>query len=399
MRYLSLILIPFLVFGATAADWLQFRGPHGNGVSDETGLATTLGPENVAWKRDLPGRGLSSPLVVGDRVFITCSSGPDQARLHVLCFDAEDGRKLWERQLWATGQTACHEKTTVAAPSPTSDGNHIYAIFSSNDIACFDRDGNLVWFRGLMRDYPDASNGLGMSSSLLVVDGVVVAMLENEVDSFTLGLDARTGMNRWKMDRPKRANWTSPILLPSAGSSPLVALQSFKGVTAVHPRTGKVIWESPCEASGIPSLTLGEGVLYVPAAGITALQLNAENQAPEQLWQTAQLAPATASPVVAGDNLLVLNGAAVLTCAGVDDGKRRWQLRLEGPFSGSPVVAGRILYCVNEKGVLQAVDTAEPEGKIISTVELKETVLATPAIANGALYVRGDRSLWKLSGS
>lgn len=398
MKLFAIILSTFVLFTATAADWLQFRGSHGNGVADEANLPAKLEAENIAWRNDLPGRGLSSPLIIGERVFITCSSGAKQDRLHVICFDTKDGKKIWERQFWATGQTACHEKTSVAAPSPASDGQRIYAIFSSNDMVCLDRDGNLIWFRGLMRDYPDASNGLGMSSSLLVAGGVVVTMLENEGDSFTVGIDALTGVNRWKLSRPKTANWTSPILLPSADGKPLVALQSSKGVAAVDPTTGKIAWESPSEAGRIPSLTLGGNVLFVPAAGITAFQLDAENQPPKQLWQAAQLAPATASPVVIGEKLLTLNNASVLTCADVADGKRLWQLRLKGPFSGSPVVAGQIMYCVNEKGSLQTVDTSKPEGEIISTLELKETILATPAIANGALYIRGNNSLMKLKG-
>lgn len=398
MKFLFTALSAFILFTASAADWLQFRGPHGNGVSDEAGLAAKLETENIAWRSVLPGRGLSSPLILGERVFVTCASGPKQDRLHVICFDTKDGKKIWERQFWATGQTACHDKTGVAAPSPASDGQRIYAIFSSNDMVCLDRDGNLIWFRGLMRDYPEASNGLGMSSSLLVVGGVVVTVLENEGDSFTVGIDAATGLNRWKLSRPKFANWTSPILLPSAGGTPLVALQSSKGVVAVDPVTGKIIWNSLSEASRIPSLTLGGDVLYVPVAGITALKLDAENQPPKSLWQSAQLGPATASPVVVGEKLLTLNNASVLTCGDVANGKRLWQLRLKGPFSGSPVVAGNILYCVNEKGLLQTVDTSKPEGEIVSTLDLKETVLSTPAIANGALYIRGNNSLVKLKG-
>ncbi len=398
MKLISITLVSLVLLNAAAADWTQFRGPHGNGISDETTLAAKLGETNVAWKSALPGRGLSSPLIIGERVFVTCSSGPKQDRLHVICLSAADGKKMWERQFWATGRTLCHPKSSVAAPTPASDGRRIYAVFSSNDLVCLDLEGNLIWLRGLTRDYPKAGNNLGLSSSLVVVGDVVVAMSENESDSFTAGLDAATGVNRWKMNRPKEANWTSPIVIPAAGGGNLVVLQSDKGVTAIDPATGKLAWEALSKADTIPSPTLVGDIMYVPGDGITALKLNASNS-PVQLWKVSQLATGTASPLALGDRLFIVNRASVLTCADAADGKRLWQLRLQGPFSATPVAAGNTLFCVSEKGVLQAVDTTKPEGEIVSTLDLKETILATPAIANGALYLRSDATLWKLKSS
>ena len=399
MKLLTLAVSAWVATNVPAADWPQFRGPQGNGVTDAATLRAALDRDDIAWHSGLPGRGLSSPLVIGDRVFVTCSSGLKQDRLHVVCFRVTDGAKLWERQFWATGRTMCHEKTSVAAPTPASDGERIFATFSSNDLVCLDLEGNLIWLRGLTRDYPNSSNSLGMSSSLVVVDGVVVAMVENQGDSFTVGLDAATGANRWRLSRPKVDNWTSPVLLPSAGGAGLVALQSSKGVTAVNPATGEVAWESLQDAATIPSAAVSGGVLYVPSGGMTALKLDAENQPPEQLWRVAQLSPGTASPVVLDDKVFTVNNASVLTCADAKDGKRLWQLRLKGPFSATPVAAGNVLYCVSEAGLLQAVDTSKPEGEIVSTLDLSETVLSTPAIAGDALYVRSDGKLWKLKGS
>jgi outer membrane protein assembly factor BamB len=398
MKLISLTLASLVLLNATAADWTHFRGPHGNGISDETTLSSKLDQSNVAWKSALPGRGLSSPLIIGDRVFVTCSSGAKQDRLHVICLSAKDGTKLWERQFWATGRTLVHPKIGVAAPTPASDGRRIYAIFSSNDLVCLDLEGNLIWLRGLTRDYPKSSNSLGLSSSLLVVGDVVVAMSENEGDSFTAGLDAATGVNRWKISRPKSANWTSPVVIPGAGGRNLVAIQSEKGLTAIDPASGKIAWANTNGASTIPSSAFLRDVLYVPGGGITAWKLDAANP-PTQLWKVAQLAAGTASPVALGERLFTINNAAVLTCADVADGKRLWQLRLQGPFSATPVAAGNTLYCVSEKGVLQTVDTTKPEGEIVSTLDLKETILATPSIANGALYLRSDATLWKLKSS
>ena len=382
-----------------AADWRQFRGPHGNGVSDETGLATLLAAgKSILWKVDLPGEGLSSPIIVGDRVFVTCSSGPRQQRLHVICFNASDGSKRWERVFWATGRTMCHEKTSVAAPTPTSDGEKIFAIFSSNDIVCLDLDGNLLWVRGLGRDYPNASNSLGMSSSLVVADGVVIAQVENDSESFTAGLDAQSGLNRWKLDRPKKANWTSPVLL-NRGDKQFVALQSFKGVTAVEPATGRILWDYTDGASTVPSSTPSGGALYVPSQGVTVLEPAGEGESPKQLWRSGQLRPGTSSPLVLGDKIFTLNDGGVLTCGESATGNRLWQLRLKGPFSSSPVAAGRYLYCVNEKGLAQVVDTSKPEGEVVSELDLGQTILSTPSISGNAIYVRSDGRLWKIGKS
>src|SRR5262249_45411184 len=150
------------VINSTAGDWTQFRGPGGAGVSDETGIPTTWSEkENIRWKADLPGRGLSNPVIAGGRVYVTACSGHEQQRLHVLCLDVRNGKKLWERQVWATGNTGCHEKTNMAAPTPATDGERVYALFATADLACFDKNGNLLWYRSLVGDYPTLTNQVG----------------------------------------------------------------------------------------------------------------------------------------------------------------------------------------------------------------------------------------------
>ncbi len=396
---LPLICLCFVNLQLNAADWRQFRGPLGNGVSDEADLPVTLDAQkSVAWKIKLPGRGLSSPIIVGDRVFVTCSSGRKQERLHVICFNAADGSQRWERQFWATGRTTCHEKTSVAAPTPASDGERIYAIFSCNDLVCLDLDGNLIWLRGLTRDYPNASNSLGMSSSLVVSDGVLVVQVESDSEAFAAGLDALTGVNRWKKDRPKMANWTSPFLFKDGSGKALVALQSGKGLAALEPATGKVVWDYTDGASTIPSSTLDGNVLYVPSHGLTALQPDSSGS-PKQLWRSNQLRPGTSSPLVFANKVFTLNDAGVVTCGDAATGNRLWQLRLKGPFTSTPIAAGSHFYAVNEKGLTQVVDATKPEGEVVSELDLGETVLGTPSISGGAIYIRSDGHLWKLTKS
>lgn len=372
---------------AFAADWPQFRGPNASAVSTE---ATAPGPKvAIDWKVELPGRGLSSPIVVGDKVFVTCSSGPDQASLHVFCFSAADGKKLWERVMKATGRTMAHNKTSVAAPTPCSDGERVFALYSSNDLFAFDLAGNLLWLRGLTFDYANASNSLGMSSSPVVVGDTLVVQAENDSESIAVGIDVATGKNRWKKERPKAANWTSAVVFKGA-----VALQSSKGLTGVNPRTGEIEWDYTDGAATIPSSAVTENAIYVPSNGVTAL--TPEKGAVSQLWRASGLKPGTGSPLVLGDSLFVLNGAGVLVKASLANGDEAWKLRLKGPMSGSPVAAGQYIYIASERGDFQVVDTTAKEGEVIHSVELKETVLCTPAISNGAVYVRSDKTLWKL---
>lgn len=394
-RLLSLALLTTTAIHG--GDWPQFRGPNGNGVSDELNLPLRIEGENLAWKASLPGRGLSSPIIVGERIFVTSASGPKQDRLHVICFNAKDGSKRWERQFWATGRTMCHEKTSVATPTPASDGERIFAIFSSNDLVCLDLEGNLLWLRGLTHDYPNASNSLGMSSSLSVVEGVLIAMLENDSESFTAGINPASGVNLWKIDRPKVANWTSPVPVKGPDGVTLVALQSIKGVAAVEPKTGRVVWQYAEGASTIPSSAVSGGILYVPSHGhgLAALEPAGGGQSPKQLWRSSQLRPATPSPVIVKDKVFTINDAGVLTCGNAADGKRLWQLRLKGPFSATPLAAGTRLYCVSEKGILQVVDTEPAEGVVASEFDLGKSILSTPSIAHGAVYVRSDGLLWK----
>ena len=265
----------------------------------------------------------------------------------------------------------------------------MFALFSSNDLFAFDLDGNLLWLRGLTFDYANASNSLGMSQSPVVMDGTLVVQSENDSESFAAGLDVATGRNKWKLDRPKAANWTSATVWKNT-----VALQSSAGILAVEPATGKTVWDYSDGASTIPSSVGAGETVYAVSHGITALA--PEKGAVTQLWRNEKLNSGTASPLVLGDAIYVVNGAGVLIKASLKNGDEAWKLRMKGPFSGSPVAAGKRIYIVNERGIFQVIDPEAPEGKVLKEIELKETVLTTPAISAGAIYVRSDAKLWKL---
>lgn len=384
---------------ATAADWRQFRGNNADGVAPDSDLPLKwTDGENIAWKVPLVGRGLSGPIIVGEKVFITSSSGYNQDKLHVLCLDAKTGKTLWERQFWATGRTMCHPKMCNATPTPASDGKRVFAFFSSNDLACLDLDGNLLWYRGLTYDYPNASNSLGMASSPIVVGDTLVVQVESDAEAFATGIDVETGLHRWKIDRPRAANWTSPSLL--RGKQPehdVVLLQSSKGIEAVEPRTGETRWSFKDGAATIPSLVVSSDTAFVPSNGLAALKQTADGKSIETLWQNNKLSPATSSPLLYEGKIYTSNRAGALACADAATGDIKWQLRVEGPFTSSPVAAAGHLFLFNEKGKGIVVKPGEDAGEIVGTSDLHETILCTPAIANGGLYVRSDGHLWKIA--
>ena len=382
----------------TGADWLQFRGNDANGVA-----ASPVDPalvDKVAWKAPLPGRGLSGPTVVGNQVVLSCSSGFNDDRLHVLSFDADTGEQQWSRQFWATGRTQCHKKMCVATPQVASDGERLFAFYSSNDLICLDLAGNLLWYRGLGLDFPNASNSLGMSSSPVLSGDTVIVQVESDAEAFSMGLDVATGVTRWKIDRPRGSNWTSPAILRKAEKGrDLVLLQSGKGLAAVRPDTGETVWEYEEGASRIPSSLAEGGLIFLPAGGLTALRPVPGGSTPELLWQDNRFSPSTASPVAIGGRVYVSNRAGVVSAVNATTGNLDWRVRLTGPFTATPIAAGDYLYFVSEKGMLQVVEAGKEKGSIAVEFDLQETILGTPAVVDGALYVRSDAHLWKLGGS
>lgn len=388
------------VSGATcwAADWRQFRGNESNPVSESPLPTTWSETENTAWKADLPGRGVSSPIVVGDRVIVTASSGARQDRLHVLAFDAKSGKQLWHRQFWATGRTLSHPTSANAAPTPASDGSSIFAFYSSNDLISLDLEGNLLWFRGLTHDYPTAANDVGMAASPVVVGDAVIVQVECKGDSFAGAVDKRTGEPLWKIPRAVEMNWTSPAVLRGEGkNADLVLLQSPNQLSAHDPATGRVVWtyEAPCDPIASP-LAVGHTVIVPAVAGLTAFARPSEGSQPEPLWQEKKLGPGPGSPMVHNDRVYTVSRGNVLNCADLKTGTEQWRLRLKGPFWATGVAAGDHLYFVNQDGLAQVVKPGETAGEIVAEIPFGEPVLGSPAVADGGLYVRSDGHLWKI---
>lgn len=385
------------ITAADAGDWRQFRGNAANSVAIGEKLPVELSGESIAWKVELPGRGVSGPIAVGQQIILTASSGYTQERLHILSFDTETGETQWERQFQATGRTGCHTKMCVATPTPASDGERVFAFYSSNDLICTDLAGHLQWYRGLGAEFPNASNSLGMSSSPIVIGSTVIAQAESDAEAFAIGIDAETGETKWKIDRPRKANWTSPTIFPGKGDQPTLAvLQSSKGLSAVDPETGTVAWEYTNGASTIPSSSVVDGQLFVPSHGITTLRPKGDGTL-EEVWNASKLSPSTSSPVVMDGMTFSVNGTGALAAGDIKTGERLWQLRLKGKFSGTPVASNNHLFFFNEAGQAFVVRPFPEKGEIVSELDLGETILCSPAASDNALYIRSDGHLWKFA--
>lgn len=386
------------------ADWLQFRGTDHRAVADGAKLPMAFGDgENVAWKSPLPGKSASSPIVVGGKVIVTASSGAKQNRLHVLAFDATSGKQLWHREFWATGRTLCHEMSAVAAPTPASDGERIFAFYSSNDLVCLDLDGNLLWYRGLGQDYPLVGNDAGMSSSPVVVGNTVIVQIEAQGDSFAAGLDTQTGETRWRQDRQKQAAWSSPaVLRGETAEQDAVLIQSANGLTVHDPYTGRERAKFDATCAPIASSTPNGRTIYVPANGITALRFEPGSEKPEVLWQANRMNPNACSPVIDGERIYAVN-RAVLVAGDAKTGDIKWQMRLpQGQYWATPVLSDGKLYVFSYEGIASIVDVGEKQGgekqgKVVFERALNERVLGTPAVVDGAMFVQTDKHLWKIA--
>jgi outer membrane protein assembly factor BamB len=404
--WIGLVGSVFFIESAMAVEtnWLQFRGPSASSYSatanPPTGFSASEG-KNIAWKVTLPGRSAAGAIVVGDQVITTSSTGVDQRRIHVAGYSAADGKKRWEQSFVARGRPFCHPYSCNAAPTPASDGRHVFAFYSSNDIVCLDLEGKLVWYRSLASEFPKAGNDTGMSSSPLVIDDVVIVQVECQGDSFAAGLDTATGELLWKKERPHAANWSSPAPAIVGQGKTVAVFTSRQDVSGLNPKTGEVVFQTDLSASTISSALAVDGKLLIASSGLTALDLTKidDTMNPAKLWNNNKLEPGNSSPIVVGDKVVLVKGS-VLTVGTLDDGKLLYKTRLPdaGSIWSTPIVCGNRLYVFNDKGTCFLVQIGTESAEILGTGELGEMVLGSPAVVGDSLYVRSDQSLWKISG-
>jgi len=409
-----LIFTIALTGSLSAQEWTGFLGPGAASFANEAVLPKVIDDDtNVAWKTPLPGKGASSPIVVGDNVVLTCSGGlgDKQDEIMVVCVDKNSGKKKWVQKFWATGRCFCHPLSANAAPTPATDGKHIFAFYSSNDIACLDLEGNLQWFRGLAADHPKAGNDVGMSSSPVVVDGVVVCQVENQGDSFATGLDAKTGETIWTQKRGKKAVWASPLAISTREGKKLVLIQSANKIDVLDPKTGNVKFEHEGEVSTVSSACVVGDTIYAPLDGTSAFSVSSDGTI-EPKWNQGQIKAGSPSYQVNENLMFTCSSSGILKIWDRETGEKKKQARINGRYWATPIIADGHMYCFGQDGVFRLVDLnlgTDDEPEVVQTHEFKapttaeddeakgEVFLGSPAISGNALYVRSDAYLWKFS--
>jgi outer membrane protein assembly factor BamB len=389
---------------ASTAPWPGFLGPGGNPVivsdvlPDSFSVATDTQPAvNIAWRTALPGRSVSGPIVVDGKVITTSSSSLEERWMHVSAVDAATGELVWHRSIRATGRPYCHPTSANAAPTPCTDGRQVYAFYSSNDLACYDLKGNLVWYRSLVESHPLAGNDVGMSSSPVVVDGVVVANVECQGDSFTAGLEAASGKTLWELPRPKKANWSSPRVAVGQDGKSVVVVHGSTGAIGIEPTSGKIAWELNERCSTIASAVFAGGLLHLPANGVQSYQLTKGLEAPTLVWKSSRINPSSSSLMVVDSfGVLGLNRSVLVCCD--TSGELRWQARLPdaGQFWATPLVSGKRLLAIASNGRCYFVGLKDDAGEVSAQCDMGCEVLGSPAADDSAVYVRSVDALWKI---
>ncbi|QEG22629.1 outer membrane protein assembly factor BamB family protein [Mariniblastus fucicola] len=397
----------------SADDWTGFLGPGAASVAADAVLPKVIDDEsNVSWKIPLPAKGASSPIIVGDNVIVTCSGGQGdkQNELMVVCVDKNSGAKKWEQKFWATGRCFCHPLSANAAPTPATDGERIFAFYSSNDIACLDLDGNLLWYRGLAADRPKAGNDVGMSSSPVVVDDVVVCQVENAGDSFATGLDAKTGETVWSQDRGKTAVWATPLVIKTRDGKNLVLVQSADKIDVLDPKTGEVKFQQEGDVSTISSACIVGDTVITPMDGTTAFQVSSDGSI-EPKWSQGQIKAGSPSYQVTENSIFTCNSRGILRVWDRESGDKKKEARIDGSYWATPIIADGHMYCFGDDGTFRLVnlhmgDDQKPEvvqqHKFLAPAKdgadtKGEVFLGSPAISGNAMFVRSNNFLWKFA--
>lgn len=433
MRARHLIALTLLACGllvanpssSPAEDWPRFRGPTGQGISaDPNPPVRWSATENVAWKTPVPGTGWSSPIVWGDRVFLTYAS-EDGASCHVIGFNRADGKVLWDVEVFKQKPTRKEGKNSYATPTPVTDGQRVYASFAGG-AAAVSLDGKVAWTN---QEFPFYSrHGLGVSpilhndSLILPHDGSnpvppgegkpspeeYVGWQTPWDKAFVLALDKNTGKVKWKSMRGlmTRISHVTPQVIEAGGRKQLIS-PAGDYVMALDPDTGERLWwvgtkgETP-----VPSVVYGGGLLYTvsgwPDQTIRAIRPGGPGEsgdltATHIVWEDNKAVPTQPSFLYVDqpEPLLfaVKENTGIAYCREPKTGKVIWQKRLEGEYSASPVLAAGKVYFVNEAGKATVIEAAR-EFKLVAENQLEERTQASPAFSAGQVFIRTDKHLF-----
>jgi len=403
---LTAALILALRLVAYAADGPEFRGPTGQGHSTETGLPLSWSEsKSISWKVRVNGSGWSSPVIADGRVWLTAARDIDRSRvsLRALAFDVSSGRQLVDTEVFRIAASATrHQKNSHASPTPIIEGNRVYVHFGPEGTAALSTSGEVLWTKKL----PYEPQHGGGASPALYRDLLIINCDGNGPDAYVVALDTRSGQIRWKRDRrrPSAQAYTTPLIVRVNDRDLVISVGAFR-TAALDPLTGDEVWRVGYDDgfSNVPRPVFGGGLVFI-ATGFNAptlIAVRADGKGDvtrtHVAWTTGRGAPYTPSPLFADGRLYYTSDTGVLTCVEAATGRMLWQQRLGGNFSASPVLADGRIYFLSEEGVTTVIRSG-PTFERLAQNALEEPTLASMAVSNGALYIRGEQHLYKIGG-
>jgi outer membrane protein assembly factor BamB len=397
---LALLLVSAgLAPAARAEDWPAWRGPRGDGTSRETDLPTKWSDaENVAWKAPVPGTGHSSPVVLGDRVFLTSALEDKRTRV-LICLDRRDGKRLWETTVLSAPLEGKHQLNSYASSTPATDGKHLFVSFLEQpkiQLVCYDLDGKEVW-----RKSPGTFSSIhGFCSSPLLYKDLVILNCDQDADAWIVAYDKATGAERWRTDRPnKTRSYCTPLVIEAAGKTQMV-LTGSKSVASYDPDTGKQHWviDGPTEQF-VAGVAYAQGVVFAtggyPELHVLGIDPSGSGNVTKThvRWRDHRRASYVPSPVAHDRWFFLVSDKGFGTCFDATTGEVKWKERLGPGHSASAVCGGGHVYFVSDEGDSYVV-RAGPEYELVSQNTLGEPAFATPAISRGQIFIRTTGHLW-----
>ena len=410
-----------IVLSLHAENWPRFRGPNGQGHSTETGLPVHWSTNsNVAWKTAIPGDGWSSPVVWDGKIFLT-SATESGTKCRVFCVEAASGKILWDKHVSDQQPRRKEGKNSYATPTPTTDGNNVFAVFGDGSIAALTMSGDIVWTNREVQFY--SRHGLGASpilyGGLLIMsyDGstqVAAAGNYPQVSdtertgwqipwdkSFIAALDTKTGQRVWtgKRGLSRIAHVTSFIAKVDGGDQLISGAGDRLG--GFNPKTGELIWSIYAQGEGVtPSPVLGDGMVFASSGfektALRGVKLGgARGDVTEShiAWEQKKGVPTQPSPIYVQPYLYAITDGGIASCFNPSNGEIIWQERVGGNYCASPVFAGGKIYFLSEAGETTVIE-AGPQFNILSKNPLGEKCQASMAVSNQRLFIRSDKTLF-----
>lgn len=379
---LNVLILLAATIAAPPEAWPAFLGQGASAIDPATIPVTWSPTENVAWQAKLPGKGQSSPVIWGNRVFVTAIEGTMKEKCHLMALSLDDGQEIW-RQTTASAQTVRSTYTqSRAAPTPVVDVNRVYAFFETGSVVATDHSGKLVWQRTLTEDYGAFESTIGLASSPILFEDIVVVLIDHEGPSYLLGLDAKSGETRWKTDRDSRSSYSSPAVVPIAGK-PQIVCSSSGSIDGYDPKTGELLWTYDENVGGNRTgapLPIADGMFAVGASPGMHNEREAEAKksnfvmrvevvdgkyVPNVVWRTEEAMPAYNSPFVYNGYAYWVNRAGVVYCYDATTGKNHYAKRTSGVCWVTPVGVGDRVYLFGKDG-MTTVLAIGPEYKVLS---------------------------------